>query len=127
MTVLPEQLDSDQLLPKQHPDHYEDTFTLLHCGVGFTGTCDPNTLVDHSLFPVVPGTVLNLHFCAQPTNNGGAGNKNYARPKPSPLASTTGQRPVGQRLHKVDERPRQLEPERREPRHPSRHQHDVRQ
>jgi hypothetical protein len=70
--------------------YYEDTFSLLHCGVGFTGTCDPNTLVDHSQFPVVPGTVLNLHFCAQAINSGGAGNKNYARPKPSPLGVYNG-------------------------------------
>jgi hypothetical protein len=76
--------------PNNIPIYYEDTFTLLHCGVGFTGTCDPNTLVDHSLFPVVPATVLNLHFCAQATNNGGAGNKNYARPKPSPLGIYNG-------------------------------------
>ena len=34
--------------------------------------------------------MLNLHFCAQATNNGGAGNKNYARPKPSPLGIYNG-------------------------------------
>jgi len=76
--------------PNNIPIYYEDTFTLLHCGVGFPGTCDPNTLVDHSLFPVVPGTVLNTHFCALAINNGGAGNKNYARPKPSPLGIYNG-------------------------------------
>ena len=68
--------------PNNVPIYYEDTFTLLHCGVGFPGTCDPNTLVDHSFFPVVPGTLLNgLHFCALSTPNG-AGNKNYARINP---------------------------------------------
>ena len=81
--------------PNNIPIYYEDTFTLLHCGVGLTGTCDPNTLIDHSLFPVVPGTILNLHFCAQATNSGGAGNKNYARPKPSPTRHLQRvQRPV---------------------------------
>jgi uncharacterized repeat protein (TIGR01451 family) len=71
--------------PNNIPIYYEDTFSLLHCGLNVTTPfCDPNTLVDHSAFPVVPGTVLNLHFCAQTTNNGGAGNKNYARPKPNP-------------------------------------------
>jgi uncharacterized repeat protein (TIGR01451 family) len=68
--------------PNDIPIYYEDTFTLLHCGVGFPGVCDSSTLVDHSLFPVVPGTLLNgLHFCALPTPNG-AGNKNYARINP---------------------------------------------
>ena len=75
--------------PNNIPIYYEDTFSLLHCGVGFPGTCDPNTLVNHSLFPVVPGTVLNTHFCALAAPNG-AGNKNYARPKPSPLGVYNG-------------------------------------
>ena len=75
--------------PNNIPIYYEDTFTLLHCGVGFPGTCDPNTLVNHSVFPVVPGTVLNTHFCALAAPNG-AGNKNYARPKPSPLGVYNG-------------------------------------
>ncbi len=70
--------------PNNIPIYYEDTFSLLHCGLnGTTPFCDPNTLVNHSLFPVVPGTVLNTHFCAQAAPIG-AGNKNYARPKPTP-------------------------------------------
>jgi hypothetical protein len=69
--------------PNDIPIYYEDTFTLLHCGLnGTTPFCDPNTLVDHSVVPVVPGTLLNgLHFCALATPNG-AGNKNYARIDP---------------------------------------------
>jgi hypothetical protein len=88
--ACPNNSTSTTCYPNNVKIYYEDTFSLLHCGVGFTGTCDPNTLVDHSLFPVVPGTVLNLHFCAQAINSGGAGNKNYARPKPSPLGVYNG-------------------------------------
>jgi hypothetical protein len=88
--ACPNNSTSTSCYPNNVPIYYEDTFSLLHCGVGFTGTCDPNTLVDHSQFPVVPGTVLNMHFCAQPINSGGAGSKNFARPKPSPLGIYNG-------------------------------------
>jgi len=88
--ACPNNSTSTTCYPNDVQIYYEDTFALLHCGVGFAGTCDPNTLVNHSLFPVVPATVLNMHFCALSIASGGAGNKNYARPKPSPVGIYNG-------------------------------------
>jgi uncharacterized repeat protein (TIGR01451 family) len=82
--------------PNNIPIYYEDTFALLHCGLnGTTPFCDPFSLVNHTMFPVVPATFLNepdasnlgKHFCSRSVAAGGAGDKNFARPKP-----TTGKR-----------------------------------
>jgi hypothetical protein len=41
-------------------------------------------------FPSKTGTLLNLHFCVSPVLLGGAGNINWARPKPIPVGPYNG-------------------------------------